>query len=69
MPKKKDSIFKPKLYSPDKIRDVQLLENKIKDKFSQITLSIQFSNCLVTSSLNTEKHEVQIELPDMVPRY
>ena len=61
-------IAKPNLLTPDKIKSIYLLENTVDKIFNQVALSIQYSNCLITASLNTEESKIQIELPEMVPR-
>ena len=58
----------PRHYSSDKIKNAKLLKNTVNN-LQQYVLSIQYSNCLITSSLNTKKYVVQSETPDMVPRH
>ena len=68
LPKYGDEDFEEKLFLPDKIRNVQLLSNVV-EKFNQVTLSIQFTHCIATASLNTEKFTIHIKAPDMVKRF
>ena len=50
----KYDCFKPNLFTNDKLKNVMLLQNTI-GKNCQITLSVQYRHCILTTSLNTQK--------------
>ena len=54
LPTKKDECFKENLFTNDKLKNIMLLQNTIA-KTCQITLSLQYRHCILTTSLNTNK--------------
>ena len=72
IPKGDDERFKPRLFSADKIRDVQLMHATKKGgknkKSNYFTLVMQFEHCIGTASLNSGKFKIQSQAPEMVRR-
>ena len=62
VPKEGDERYRPRLFSPDKIKDVELLLDIKKGfqgkKVNYATLVIQFEHCIVTASLNSGKSKI-----------
>ena len=69
-----DERFRPRIFTADKIKDVQALQVETKDKTAKdntityITLVIQFEHCIATASLNSGKFKIQSQAPTMVRR-
>ena len=72
IPKEGDERYRPRLFSADKIKDVQLLHDVKKclkgKKVNYATLVIQFEHCIGTASLNSGKFKIQSHSPAMVRR-
>ena len=67
IPTSKDDCFEKNKFTNDKIKNIMLLQNTITQN-CQMTLSVQYRHCILTTSLNTQKFTIQIELPEMLKK-